>query len=67
MLALLLREPTTRVVVYVVLVGTFFTALLRRAKLVSQDDVSRHRFAYGVVALLCLALTCFIGIFTRRP
>lgn len=66
-LALLLREPASRVLIYAVLVAVSFVALLFHKGTVSTEDSGRHRLAYGLVSLLCLVLTCLIGIYARQP
>lgn len=66
-LALFLREPTPRVILYVCAVATSFSWLLFRYRASHVDDRGRSRIAYGVVSLLCLALACFIGLYLRSP
>ena len=66
-IALFLRESSGRVILYSVAVGLSFALLLFVPPLGegAADDEARHRLAYGLVSLLCLLATCFIGIFTR--
>ena len=65
--ALFLRESSGRVILYSVAVGLSFVSLLLVPTFGSNaiDDEGRHRVAYGIVSILCLIATCFIGIFTR--
>ena len=64
-LAIFLREPTPRVVLYVVCVAVSFLYFLFRYRSTPDADRARSRLAYGVVSLLCLGLACFVGLFTR--
>jgi hypothetical protein len=65
-LALLLREPSSHVGLYAVLIAVSFSSLLFRHDSAPPEDWQRHRVAYGLVSLLCLTLACLIGLLTRQ-
>lgn len=63
-LAIFLREPTGRVVFYLLLVIILFSLNFRHDSQ-SSKIVSRKKLAYWFVALSCCILTTYIGFITR--
>lgn len=65
-IALLLREPSERVVSYSVIVSFCFIALLYRSHPAPSENPSRVKQACGFVAIACLFLAVLIGLLTRK-
>ena len=65
-LALFLRESSSWVVLYSVLVGLAFVILVVDPRCHDREETERNRLPLLIVTLMCLALGSFIGIFTRN-
>ncbi len=65
-LAIFLREPRSRIFVYVILISLAFTVFLRSHAEGSEKVGGRIRYiAYWCVSIACFALATFIGLITR--
>lgn len=64
-LALLLFEPSVRVVIYATLVSVCFTFLLVRAEPLHEAQRRGAKKAYGFVSVASLAIAVLIGLLTR--
>jgi hypothetical protein len=62
-LAIFLREPIGRIVLYTLFVSILFTWNVVRY--FESDEVGRDSLAYWFVAIACLILATFIGYITR--
>jgi hypothetical protein len=65
-LAIFLREPSSHLVLYLLLVSTWFTVGMGRERL--SDEIVAERalvVSYWFVAIYCLALTTFVAYVTR--
>lgn len=65
-LAIFLREPSGRVVTYLVLVAASFSISMLQPHSVEEDEAYRWRLAYWFVSLASLVLATSIGLMTRR-
>lgn len=64
-LAVLLYEPTPRVVVYALVVAAVFLIFMFQTSFSRITDRLSGRVAYGFVSIACLALAVTVGLLTR--
>lgn len=65
-LAIFLREPIERIVIYTLFISMFFTwNLVRYLWSHDTDEVPQASLAYWFVAIACLMLATYIGYITR--
>ncbi len=64
-LAVLLYEPSIRVVIYAFVVATAFIAFMAQSRSPRLTDKTSGRVAYAFVSVACLALAVAVGLLTR--
>lgn len=64
-LAILLREPAKGLVVYLILVVTFFTIGMAKNLETRAESIPQHRFAYWFVSVSSFIVAVVIGFLTR--
>jgi len=66
-LAIFLREPAIRVIIYLAAVILFFSYNFRYIAARSMDNTVMKVRAYWVVSIACFVLTTYVGYITRPP